>query len=232
VGKFGVSGKFFFSVGVGPFRIGTSSSGVLDGITGTGLFWTALFVVVGVPILSFLTSLFFYIVFVFLLSLVLIALSFAIFEFAIRNSFERVSLYGESPILTPLGGAVLGIPTAAIYLFSLYQTPLVDRRGNDIYRIDNCPKFGETNLCEHTEIYGFADISRWIMTFGACTAYFLIVIAVGFVLRKKWLPLAKQAWSLRQHQAWEASGVADKMRKMRGAKYLDDYPDYKKPPQA
>jgi hypothetical protein len=70
------------------------------------------------------------------------------------------------------------------------------------------------------------------MTFGACTAYFLIVIAVGFVLRKKWLPLAKQAWSLRQHQAWEASGVADKMRKMRGAKDLDDYPDYKKPPQA
>jgi hypothetical protein len=211
VGKFGVSGRFFFSVGVGPFRIGASSSGVLDGITGAGLFWTALFVLVGIPIISLLFSLFFYIVFVFLLSLVFIALSFAIFEFAIRNSFERgVRVEGASPILTPLGGVVLGIPTAAIYLFSLYQTPLVDRRGYNIYRIDNCPKFGETNLCEFTEIYGFAHISRWIMTFGACAAYFLVVIAVGFALRKKWLPLAKQAWYLRQYQAWEASGLGDR----------------------
>jgi hypothetical protein len=207
VGKSGVSGRFFFSVGVGPFRIGTSSSGVLDGITGEGLVWVLLFGLIGLPILAVLFESFFFIVFVLLLSLVLVAVSFTIFELAVSSQVEKgIRVGGASPILTPLGGVVLGIPTAAIYLLCLYRIPLVGRDWDNPNRIENCPKFGETDLCEFTEIYGFGDISQWIMALGACTAYILMVFVVGFVLRKRWLPIAKQAWGLRQYQAWEASG--------------------------
>ena len=205
MGKSGISGRFFFSVGLGPVRIGTSSGGVLDGITGEGLVWFALFVFVGMPILAALFEAFFFIVFVLMISLVLVAVSFAIFEFAIRREVGRGWHYPGSPILTPLGGVVLGIPTAATYLLCLYRIPLVGRDWDYPNRIENCPKWVDTNVCEYTNIYGFAHIGWWIMALGACTSYMLIAFAVGFALRKKWLPIAEQAWKLRQHAAWMVS---------------------------
>lgn len=207
MGRSSISGRFFFSVGLGPIRIGTSSGGVLDGITGDGLLWLALFMFIGVPILAALFEAFFFIVFVLLISLVLVALSFAIFEFAIREQVPLgIHVSGASPILTPLGGLVLGIPTAGIYLLCLYRIPLVGRDWDYPNRIENCPKWDDTNLCEFTNIYGFASLGHWIMTLGVCTAYILIVFVVGFALRKKWLPLAELAQQLRLYQAWENSG--------------------------
>ena len=205
MGKSGISGRFFFSVGLGPVRIGTSSGGVLDGITGEGLVWFALFVFVGMPILAALFEAFFFIVFVLLISLVLVAVSFLIFEFAITRTVERgVRVGGASSILTPLGGVMLGIPTATIYLLCLYRIPLVGRDWDYPNRIENCSTWLDTNVCEYTNIYGFAHIGWWIMALGACTAYMLIACAVGFALRKKWIPIAEQAWHMRQYQAFEA----------------------------
>ena len=198
----------FFSVGLGPFRIGTSTGGGGGGGSGPtaeGLVWFGLFVFVGMPILAALFEAFFFIVFVLLISLVLVAVSFAIFESAIRRQVVRGWFYPGSPILTPLGGVVLGIPTAAVYLLCLYRMPLVGRDWDYPNRIENCPEVIDTDLCEFTGIYGVAHIGWWIMALGACTAYMLIAFAVGFALRKKWLPIAEQAWKLRQHAAWTVS---------------------------
>ena len=205
MGKSRISGRFFVSVGLGPVRIGTSSGGVLDGITGDGLVWFFLFAFVGVPILAALFEAFFLIVFVLLISLVLVAVSSAIFGFAIRREVGRGRHYFGSPIFIPLGGVVLGTPTAAIYLLCLYRIPLVGRVWDYPNRIENCPKWLDTNVCEYTNIYGFAHIGWWIMALGACTAYMLIAFAVGFALRKRWRPIAEQAWKLRQHAAWMVS---------------------------
>ena len=210
MGKSRISGRFFFSVGLGPVRIGTSSGGVLDGITGEGLVWFALFVFVGMPILAALFEAFFFIVFVLLISLVLVAVSSAIFGFAIRREVGRGRHYFGSPIFIPLGGVVLGIPTAAIYLLCLYRIPLVGRDWDYPNRIENCPEVIDTDLCEFTGIYGFAHIGWWIMALGACTAYMLIVFRVGFALRKKWLPIAEQASKLRQLAVWMESGQGKK----------------------
>jgi hypothetical protein len=210
VGKSRISGRFFFSVGLGPFRIGTSTGGVLDGITGEGLVWLALFVFVGMPILGALFEAFFFIVFVLLISLVLVAVSSAIFGFAIRREVGKGRHYFGSPILIPLGGVVLGIPTAAIYLLCLYRIPLVGRDWDYPNRIENCPEVIDTDLCEFTGIYGFAHIGWWIMALGVCTAYMLIVFRVGFALRKKWLPIAEQASKMRQLAVWMESGQGKK----------------------
>lgn len=197
----------FFSVGFGPFRIGTSSSGMLDGFTGEGLVWLLLFAFIGMPIFAALFESFFFIVFVVLFSLVLVAATFAIFELAIRKKSEKgIRVEGASSILTPFGGVVLGIPTAAIYLLCLYRMPLVGRDWDYPNRFESCSKFGETDLCEFTEIYGFAHISKWMIALGGCAAYILTAFVVGFALRKKWLPIAELAWYVRQYQAWEALG--------------------------
>jgi hypothetical protein len=197
----------FFSVGFGSFRIGTSSGGILNGFTGEGLVWLLLFAFIGMPIFELLFESFFFIVFVLLFSSVLVATTFAIFELAIRKKSEKgISVEGASSILTPFGGVVLGIPTAAIYLLCLYRMPLVGRDWDYSNRIENCPKFGNADLCEFTEIYGFANISKWIIALGGCTAYIVTAFVVGFALRKKWLPIAELAWYVRQYQAWEALG--------------------------
>ena len=206
MGKSGISGRFFFSVGLGPFRIGTSTGGGGgSGPTVEGLVWFGLFAFVGLPILAVLFESFFFIVFVLLISLVLVAVSSAIFGFAISREVGRGRHYFGSPILIPLGGVVLGIPTAVIYLLCLYRIPLVGRDSDYPNRIENCPEVIDTDLCEFTGIYGFAHIGWWIMALGACTAYMLIVFRVGFALRKKWLPIAEQASKLRQLAIWMES---------------------------
>jgi len=197
----------FFSVGSGPVRIGTSSNGALDGVTGEGLVWLFVLAFIGAPIFAFVFESFFFIVFVLIFSLLLVVATFAIFEFAIRKKSEKgFSVEGASSILTPFGGVILGIPTAAIYLVCLYRMPLVGRDWDYRNRFESCPKFGETDLCEFTEIYGFAHISKWVIAFGGCAAYILTAFVVGFALRKKWLPIAELAWNVRQYQAWEAFG--------------------------
>jgi hypothetical protein len=198
----GISGKFFgISFGLGPFRFGVSSGGGGgSGPTFEGLVWFGLFSFVGIPILAALFEAVFFIVFVLLLSLVLIAASCSIFEIAVYKSIDLMRRYMGyiGPILNPLINLALGIPTAAIYLLCLYQIPLVGRDWDYPNRIENCPKWLDTNVCEHTGILGFADINQWIMALGACVAYILTVLAVGFALRKKWLP-----WATSTHLARE-----------------------------